>query len=551
MSYNDKFAFWKANVYDEEIRNELNRLEGDEAAKENCFFKDLSFGTAGIRGVLGAGPNCINIYTVARAVKAYAVFLKNKKAQTVAVSFDSRHNSQRFAQIASCILANSGLKVFLAHTMQPTPFLSFAIRTLRADGGIMFTASHNPKEYNGFKFYNNTGCQINDSAVAEISSEMAKIDYFSVPMGDLTGCLEEEKIEYITDKLKRDYLDAVWEISPLPAKDVKVMYSPLNGTGWHMVPRILKRAGVKEVKTVTAQSFPNEKFTTCPLPDPQKPQAFDLAIEEAKREKSDLIILTDPDCDRMGLAVLHKGEYVVLDGNAVAALMTEFVLYSLKQTKRMPQHPVIVKSLVTTPMIDKIGDVFDAHTIETMIGFKNIGAKVTELEFDRQRDFVMGMEESCGYLIGDRVREKDAVVASLVAAQMCSALKRKNLTLVDKFKNLKMKYGNFKNKQISYEFSVADGEKRKKELLDYVRTVVGEEINGIPVTEKIDLRVEKYKDFGRSDMLIVEMIHGNRMVIRPSGTEPLIKLYLFANESDKQGDVVLDAMVRWADRIFN
>lgn len=180
----------------------------------------------------------------------------------------------------------------------------------------------------------------------------------------------------------------------------------------------------------------------------------------------------------MGLAVLHKGEYVVLDGNAVAALMTEFVLYSLKQTKRMPQHPVIVKSLVTTPMIDKIGDVFDAHTIETMIGFKNIGAKVTELEFDRQRDFVMGMEESCGYLIGDRVREKDAVVASLVAAQMCSALKRKNLTLVDKFKNLKMKYGNFKNKQISYEFSGADGEKRKKELLDYVRTVVGEEING-------------------------------------------------------------------------
>ena len=276
--------------------------------------------------------------------------------------------------------------------------------------------------------------------MAEISAEMSKIEYFSVPMGDLNGCLEEEKIEYMTDKIKRDYLDAVWEISPLPAKDVKVMYSPLNGTGWHMVPRILERAGVKEVKTVTAQSFPNEKFTTCPSPDPQKPQTFELAIEEAKREKSDIVILTDPDCDRMGLAVLHKGEYVVLDGNTVAALMTEFVLYSMKQTKRMPQNPVVVKSVVTTPMIDKIAEVFDAETIETMIGFKNIGAKVTELEFDRQRDFVMGMEESCGYLVGDRVREKDAVVASLVAVQMCAALKRKNLTLVDKFKNLKAGY---------------------------------------------------------------------------------------------------------------
>lgn len=551
MNYNEEFAFWKANVYDEEIKSELNKLENDEVAKENCFFKELSFGTAGIRGLLGAGPNCINIYTVARAVKAYALFLKKKKAQSVVISFDSRHNSQRFAQIASCILANSGIKVYLAHTMQPTPFLSYAIRTLKADGGIMFTASHNPKEYNGFKFYNNTGCQVNDSAIADISAEMSKIDYFSVPMGDLTGCLEEEKIEYITDKLKRDYLDDVWGVSPLPAKDIKVMYSPLNGTGWHMVPRILERAGVKEVKTVTAQSFPNEKFTTCPSPDPQKKQAFDLAIEEAKREKSDLIILTDPDCDRMGLAVLHRGEYVILDGNAVAALMTEFVLYSMKQTKRMPQNPVVVKSLVTTPMIEKIADVFDVHTIETMIGFKNIGAKVTELEFDNQLDFVMGMEESCGYLIGDLVREKDAVVASLVAAQMCSALKRKNLTLVDKYKNLKMKYGNFKNKQISYEFLGYEGEKRKNELLDYVRTSLWEDINGIPVTKTIDLRVEKYKDFSRSDMLIIEMIHGNRIIIRPSGTEPLIKLYLFANESDKQGDIVLETMSRWADRIFN
>ena len=334
-------------------------------------------------------------------------------------------------------------------------------------------------------------------------------------------------------------------------KNILRLYSPLNGTGWHMVPRILERAGVKEVKTVTAQSFPNEKFTTCPSPDPQKPQTFELAIEEAKREKSDIVILTDPDCDRMGLAVLHKGEYVVLDGNTVAALMTEFVLYSMKQTKRMPQNPVVVKSVVTTPMIDKIAEVFDAETIETMIGFKNIGAKVTELEFDRQRDFVMGMEESCGYLVGDRVREKDAVVASLVAVQMCAALKRKNLTLVDKFKNLKMKYGNFKNRQISYEFAGADGEKRKQELLDYVRTAIKDDINGIPVTSKTDLRVSKYKDFGRSDMLIVDMIHGNRLVIRPSGTEPLIKLYLFANESDKQGDIVLDAMARWADRIFN
>lgn len=518
MDINKKYKLWLENVKDETMLSELKSMTEEDI--NLAFFKDLEFGTAGMRGVVGAGSNCMNIYTVGKITRAVCKFLKQNGGKSIAISYDSRNMSEEFAKLVACICAAKGIKAYLVKEMMPTPFLSFIVRYYHTDMGVMITASHNPKEYNGYKVYDKDGCQLLEEPSKQIMKLAESEDLFEFEMSNFEQAVQEKKIVYVDMEALETYKAEVREQSTEEIRNVVVVYSALNGTGINTLPDVLRDCGATVILN-EIQCKPDKNFTTCPYPNPEKKEVFETSVPIAKSNNADIIILSDPDADRVGVEVLHHGEYIHLTGNEVGVLLTEYLI-----RKRHIKNGVIVKSIVTTNLAKQIAQHYGARCKDVLTGFKYIGEFITELEKNYTEDeFILGFEESYGYLIGTHVRDKDATVASLVLTEMVSAYKKKNKTLIDKLEELYFKFGTFQHEVVSHKFVGSSGAEKMQKILDDFRINKPTEIAGIKVTECKDY-LEGIDGLPKANVLVFALENGGEIIIRPSGTEPLIKVYI-------------------------
>lgn len=534
-----KYQLWVDNVTDATVAQQL--AEMDEQQIVNAFYKDLEFGTGGMRGTMGAGSNCLNTYTVAHATQGLANYMLSHGMKTAAITYDSRLNSREFSKTAAAVLATNGIVVYITDDCMPTPFLSFAIRALNADMGINVTASHNPKEYNGYKVYDNTGCQVLDEVANEITSFIAGVNTFDVDADSYDDLVADGFIIAMDDKLTNDYVAAVTSQSLALADGVNVVYTPLNGAGYAVVPALLQQRGVSQLHVVKEQSFPDGNFPTCTYPNPEKVEALTLALQKAQEVNADVVVANDPDCDRLGVAVLQPDGYKALTGNEVAILFVDYILSTLKQQNKLPRIPIIVTTIVSTPMVKAIAADYGAKVKEVLTGFKYIGDVINKLDTQGLADnFVFGFEESCGYLKGDYARDKDGVVASMLVCEMTAHYKKQGITLYQRLQQLYAQYGNYEQRLVSYKFAGADGAVHKQQLLDQLRATPFDTIADIPVANVKDLLVPT--DLPKADVLIFNLQDDSKLVVRPSGTEPLIKCYLMVHGDVDSNKQRLDAM---------
>lgn len=540
------YSLWcEKAVADGDLIPELEAIAGDEDAILDRFYKNLEFGTAGLRGVIGAGTNRMNVYTVNQATQGLADYLnENFENPSVAVAYDSRIKSDVFAKEAACVLAANGIKVYLYPELVPTPMLSFAVRRLGCSSGIIITASHNPSKYNGYKCYDPNGYQMTDEAAAKTYEYIQKTDMFSgVKTMSFDDALAEDMIDYIEDWLMDEFYENVLaaRVNPNAMKKagLKVIYTPLNGTGNKPVRKVLKMAGVKDVTVVKEQEKPDGNFPTCPFPNPEIRQAFECAIKTAEGTDADLLLATDPDCDRVGIAVRDGGEYVLMTGNEVGAMFCEYLLSSLKEQGKLPENPIVVKTIVTTPLVETISAAYGAQTADLLTGFKYIGELVTNLEKNGETDrFIVGMEESYGYLRGAHARDKDAVVASLLICEMASYYKLKGISLKQFMDSIYEKYGMYLNNVLNFGFEGASGMQKMADMMNDLRVNPPKEIAGSPVVKMSDYKLSVTKDtvtgeeceikLPKSNVLSFIMPDNSKVIVRPSGTEPKIKVYITA-----------------------
>lgn len=504
---------WLLKVKDYDVHNELMDIKGKTAEINDRFCMELSFGTGGLRGIIGAGINRINVYTIGRATLGLAEYmLKNNKKKSVAIAYDSRKGSAAFARRAAELLSFRGITAYIFPEITPTPILSYAVRKLQCGAGIVITASHNPKEYNGYKVYNERGCQITDEAAEEIFSEIKKQDYFT----DYTPI--EKNIIRVGKNLTDEFLEEILKMSfHGDLCNLKIVYTPLHGTGNIPVRKLLEFMGA-EVIVVKEQALPDEEFTTCPYPNPEERESLTIALEYAKREKADLVIATDPDADRIGVAVREKtGDYKLLNGNEAGILILNYTLMQKKEAGILGDNPTIIKTVVTTDMVFEIAQKYGARVEEVLTGFKYIGEKIEETE-----NYIMGLEESCGYLIGTHVRDKDAVSAAMAVAEMCSYYKLRKKTLAEVLERLYEENGYYLTALDSLKYEGVSGITTIKELMKKIRNSSVSEtddekfeitdflngINGLPKKDVLRLKNDTV-----------------RVVIRPSGTEPKLKIY--------------------------
>ena len=551
MDYMQRYDVWRRKATDAEVKRQLDEMQGDEKRIQDCFYKDLEFGTAGQRGVLGAGTNCLNVYTVSKTTQGLADYLGANKATKVFISYDSRINSKLFAETAARVLAQNGITAYITKELQPTPFVSFGTREMRCDAGIMITASHNPSKFNGYKVYGADGCQITDEAAALITAAIEKVDPFDVRPSGFDEAFAAGLIQYVPDEVYAEFLNRVKKQHLRDCGDIKITYSPLNGTGWKFVPEILKEIGVKNLNIVREQYEPDGNFPTCPYPNPEKKEALSLGLKYAAEADSDLFIATDPDADRVGVAVKHGGGYVILTGNEMGLCLLSYLLEERSARGTLPAHPVVVKTIVTTNLAEKIAAKYGAETRNVLTGFKYIGDQMNRLAADgRIDDFIMGYEESCGYLVGDHARDKDAVVACMVLAECADSLKARGMTLVDKLNAIYDEFGRYSHRTISKEFAGASGSARMKELLDAFRAADVKEVGGKKVLEKIDLLGKNVLGLPSSNVIILNLEDNAQLIVRPSGTEPLIKFYMTAAESIEKNNEVFAEMSEYIDGFF-
>ncbi|HIU35510.1 MAG TPA: phospho-sugar mutase [Candidatus Fimenecus excrementigallinarum] len=538
------YALWceKATA-DPDLQPELAAVKGDEEAILDRFYKNLEFGTAGLRGVIGAGTNRMNVYTVNQATQGLADYLNAEfDAPSVAIAYDSRIKSDVFARSAASVLAANGVRVYLYPELVPTPMLSFAVRQLHCSSGIILTASHNPSKYNGYKCYDPNGYQMTDEAAAKTYGYIQKVDMFSgAKTVDFDEAVESGRISYIERDLFEAFYTAVLhaQVNPGAAKDagLSVIYTPLNGTGNKPVREVLRRIGVQDVTVVPEQEYPDGNFPTCPYPNPEIRQAFERAIALAEGRPADLLLATDPDCDRVGIAVRDGGEYKLMTGNEVGAMLTEYVLSSLQAQGRLPHEPVVVKTIVTTRLVAEIAAHYGAATADLLTGFKYIGELVTKLEAAGEADrFVLGMEESYGYLRGTHARDKDAVVASMLICEMAAYYKAKGMSLYEFMQSLYRRYGMYRNSVLNFGFEGASGMEKMRQMMETLRreppkAIAGEAVGSISdyeARETTDL-VSGAKtpiDLPRSNVLSYRLTGADGVIVRPSGTEPKIKVYI-------------------------
>lgn len=542
MDIKKEYERWLANATaDADVVAELKSL--DDAKIEDAFYRDLAFGTGGLRGVIGAGTNRMNVYTVAKASQGLADYLKKNYAEpSVAIGYDSRLKSDVFAKVAAGVFAANGVKVNIWPVLMPVPTVSFATRYLHTSAGVMVTASHNPSKYNGYKVYGADGCQITTEAAAEILAEIEKLDIFAdVKTSDFEAGVANGGIQYIPDEVYTAFVEQVKSQSVLFGeevnKNVAIVYSPLNGTGLKPVTRTLKEMGYTNITVVKEQEQPDGNFPTCPYPNPEIKEAMALGMEYAKKCNADLLLATDPDCDRVGIAVKNKaGEYELLTGNQTGMLLLDYICSQRVKHGKMPADPVMVKTVVTMDMGEQIATHYGLRTINVLTGFKFIGEQIKFFEQTGSNNYVFGLEESYGCLAGTHARDKDAVVAVMCLCEVAAYCKKHNMTLWDMMVSMYEKYGYFKETQYTITMKGIDGARQIAEIMDKLRKN--------PPKAFGDLKVEKFRDYlndvvidmesgektttglPKSNVLYFELPDNAWCCARPSGTEPKIKFYM-------------------------
>lgn len=545
MLYKEKYNDWlSSTAVDDIMKNELRSIK-DEKEIEDRFYKDLDFGTGGLRGIIGAGSNRMNIYTVSKATQGFANYLNGRfENPSVAIAYDSRNMSKEFSKAAALTLCANNVKVYLYEGLRPTPMLSFAVRELNCTGGIVVTASHNPKEYNGYKVYDEFGGQVTDEKANIIINEVNKINNFDM----IKSISEEEAIEknllvYIGEEVDKLYVNRVKgltirkELVKEKASDLKVIYTPIHGSGNMPVRRVLKELGYTGVSVVKEQEMPDGNFPTASYPNPEEPAVFKLALDMAKEENPDVIFATDPDCDRIGVVVKDsEGEYRVLTGNQTGLLLTQYILDSLKEENKLPENGVVIKTIVTTDGAKKIAEAYNVELMEVLTGFKYIGEKMQGFEENKDKTYLFGFEESYGYLAGDFVRDKDAVIASMLIAEMTLFYKEEGKSLYDALIELYEKYGFFKETLVSFELKGKEGAEKIAKCIDSLRNEELKEVNGVKVNVKYDYKLsteeniltgdKKEINLPKSNVLKFVLENGSWFVVRPSGTEPKMKAYV-------------------------
>lgn len=533
-----KLEQWLANKdLDSVLRGELENITSEDDIYDR-FYKELEFGTGGLRGVLGAGTNRMNIYTVGKATQGLANYInKNYENPTVAIAYDSRINSQLFAKEAADILIANHIKVFLYKELMPTPALSFAVRHFSCAAGIMVTASHNPSKYNGYKVYNDEGCQITLDAAAKVLSCIEEIDIFK----DVRHSGKEPN--YIDEIVVEEYLDNVKKQSTgvKSMDNLSIVFTPLNGAGNKPVRRILNSIGINDIKIVKEQELPDGEFPTCTYPNPEKKEALKVGLDYCnklmeKGDAPDLLLATDPDCDRIGTAVRDGDEYKLINGNEVGVLLLDFICQRKNYLKIMPERPVAIKTIVSSKMADVIAHNYGVKIIEVLTGFKFIGEQIGKLEEKGEEDrFIFGFEESYGYLSGSYVRDKDAVNGAMLICEMAAYYKEQGKTLVDRLEELYMTYGFYCNDLMDFAFEGAIGMEKMAHIMSALR--------GNPPTEIIGKKVVSFTDFEnpkeginlpKANVLELVLECESSIMIRPSGTEPKLKIYLSAKSNTKR-----------------
>ena len=540
-----------------ELHSELLEISGDEPSITDRFYKDLEFGTGGLRGVLGAGTNRMNVLTVGRCARGLAMHLRRRaitqllsgKPQTVAIAYDSRNCSELFAKTSARILADAGIGVRIFKHIMPTPALSYAIRKLGCAAGVVVTASHNPAEYNGFKVYGSDGGQLTPEDASAIYKQMQKSDYFAPPGRTFEELVGAGLIKYIDDEIVDAFIaDAAAQLPPEeePRRNLKYIYTPLNGTGIMCVPKILQNAGFENFEMVPEQSEPDGNFPTCPYPNPELPQALELGLKLAAERSADLLLATDPDCDRVGVAVKKPdGTYRLLTGNELGVVLLYYILTRRRDTGTLPKSPIVIKTIVTTELAARIARDFGAEIIDVLTGFKYIGEQLTLLERDGELErYIFGFEESCGYLCGGYVRDKDGVSTSLLVCQAAEYFAAQGKTFIDVLDELGKKYGFIETRLVNVRYEGAAGAAKMREIMKMLREAPPKSIPGRELVAIKDYKNgdTSYIDGGKrevklppSDVLKFTCSDGCEVIIRPSGTEPQLKLYYAAGGETREG----------------
>ncbi|MCK3712900.1 phosphoglucomutase [Clostridioides difficile] len=550
MDYKNNYEMWLNSPYfDEQTKNELLSIKDDEKEIQDRFYKNLEFGTGGLRGIIGAGTNRINIYTVRRATLGVLNYImktqgEEGKQKGIVIAHDSRYMSREFCIEVAKTLSVYGVKAYIFEELKPTPELSFAVRYLKCAMGIVITASHNPKEYNGYKVYDSDGGQICIDMANDIIAEVNKIDdYSTIKSIDFEEALSKNLITILDNEVDDEFIKAVKKqvlrqnIIDEYGKKLKIIYTPIHGTGNKPVRKVLNECGFENVMVVKEQELPDSNFSTVKYPNPEEKSVFNIAIEMAKNNGTDLIIGTDPDCDRVGIVVKDSsGEYVVLNGNQVGSLLVRYILESLVEENKLPKNnPTIIKTIVTSELGAKIAKAYNVDCLNTLTGFKFIGEKIKAFEESNDRSFIMGYEESYGYLIGTHARDKDGVVSSLMICEMAAYYSSKGMNLYEALIDTYNKFGYYKEDLKSVTLKGIDGIKKIKEMMLYFRSVKIDNVADVKVDKILDYK-DGVDDLPKSDVLKFLLEDGSWIAIRPSGTEPKIKFYFGAN-SDNQEDV--------------
>ncbi len=572
--YQEKYEEWLNNpFFDEEVKKELLSIKDNEEEKKDRFYKDLEFGTAGLRGVVGIGTNRMNKFTVGKATQGLAEYIIEKGGQErgVAIAYDSRHMSKEFSEQAALILNANGIKTYRFESLRPTPELSFSVRKLKCISGIVVTASHNPPKYNGYKVYWEDGAQITAPIDEEIISKVNSITDFSVIKTmtkeeavekGLYNVLGEEMDDLYIAELKKNLLNP--EAIKKVADELKIVYTPLHGTGNRLASRILKEIGFKNVYVVPEQKDPNGDFPTVSYPNPEDPKAFKMALELAKKVDADLVLANDPDADRIGVHVKDEktGEYILFNGNMIGLMVAEYLISQQREKGRLPENPALIKTIVSSNMTDQICKVNGVALYEVLTGFKNIAGKIREFEADNSHKCIMGFEESYGCLIGDHARDKDGIVVVMLLSEAAAYYKTKNMTLWDAMQEMYKKYGYYKEGQIVVVKEGADGEAQIKQKMEELRNNPLNKIGNFEVLKIKDCLNHTIKDLKtgeitkwdlpKSNVLYYEMENDFWCAVRPSGTEPKIKFYMGVKgnsleEADELLETLINAMKKLAE----
>lgn len=552
MDIKQTYNEWLENaVEDKDLTAELESIKNNEDEIYDRFYTALKFGTAGLRGIIGAGTNRMNVYVVRQATQGLANYVLKKYGKgSVAISHDSRIKADLFMNEAARVLAANGIKVYITSELQPTPVLSYLVRYFKCQAGIMVTASHNPAAYNGYKAYGEDGCQMTDVAANTVYDEISKLDMFKdVKIADFDEAVKSGMIEYVDESVYDTYLEKVMEqqVNPGICKgaDLKVVYTPLNGTGNKLVRKVLGKIGVNDVVVVPEQELPDGNFTTCPYPNPEIKEALAKGLELCEKEQPDLLLATDPDADRVGIAVKdYDGSYRLISGNEDGVMLTNYILSCKKASGKLPEKPVVVKTIVTTKLINKLCEKYGCELKNVLTGFKYIGEVILNLEKKHEENrYLFGFEESYGYLSGTYVRDKDAVVASMLVCEMAAYYKKQGKSLAEVIDGLYEEFGYYLNQTYSFEFSGAAGMQKMADIMTAVRDNTPKSIAGYDVVKVSDYLLRKETDVAtgsitdidlpKSNVIALHLADDNAVIIRPSGTEPKIKLYITSVGKDK------------------